>query len=358
MRILHVIAGMDPGGAERMVLQLTQDALSRLDEVMVVSSPGLWSAKVEELGGVWREAPLGSRSGLATVAAVRKVRNAIGELRPHLVHSHNVRAALATRMALVSARSDSKHITTLHGLNPSDYLSAARMLKLAGTRVVACAPSVGGSLQEAGYPPSRLSVIVNGANLEPATEDRISAMRSRVSQSGRPLVVGVGRLTDQKNWDLLIEVAELLPSVRFVVAGSGELREHLVSRAKETGGDVEFIGNVDDIPALLGAADCLISTSDWEGLPLSLLEALSLGTPSVVPGVDGINDVIPESCAVIVKDRSPTSFAEAIERLIADESLSAGLREIAKLESKNWSLAQMLEKYAAEYQVVLGRPSQ
>ena len=55
---------------------------------------------------------------------------------------------------------------------------------------------------------------------------------------------------------------------------------------------------VDDIPALVGIASCVVSTSTWEGLPLALLEALSLGAPVVATAVDGITDLVPLGAAL------------------------------------------------------------
>ena len=63
--------------------------------------------------------------------------------------------------------------------------------------------------------------------------------------------------------------------------------------AEASGGRVRFVGLVDDIAALVGLASCVVSTSSWGGLPLTLLEALSLGVPVVATAVDGVTDVVP-----------------------------------------------------------------
>ena len=182
---------------------------------------------------------------------------------------------------------------TLHGLAPGDYGAASRVLRLIGGRVIACAPSVARSLQEAGFPGDRIDVITNGAALQPAGPQRQAELRVALGLGPGPVVVGIGRLVTQKNWPAFIEAAGHLPGPSYVVAGEGPLRQELVDLATASGGRVRFVGLVDDVAALVGLASCVVSTSSWEGLPLTLLEALSLGAPVVATAVDGVTDVVP-----------------------------------------------------------------
>ena len=117
--------------------------------------------------------------------------------------------------------------------------------------------------------------------------------------------MGIGRLAEQKNWPVFIEAAGRLNGPCFAIAGEGPLRQQLVGLASRRGSPVRFLGVVDDIPALVGIASCVVSTSTWEGLPLALLEALSLGAPVVATAVDGITDLVPaRSCAAGASGRS------------------------------------------------------
>ena len=104
-------------------------------------------------------------------------RHGIRQLRPHVVHSHNVRATALARLALLAAHHQAALVPTLHGVDPSDYRAASRVLSLTARRVIACAPAVARSLQAAGFPGDRIDVITNGAALLPADHRRQADLR-------------------------------------------------------------------------------------------------------------------------------------------------------------------------------------
>jgi glycosyltransferase involved in cell wall biosynthesis len=164
------------------------------------------------------------------------------------------------------------------------------------------------------------------------------------------VVVGIGRLVTQKNWPAFIEAADHLPGPTYVVAGEGPLRQELVDLAKAARGRVRFVGLVDDVAALVGLASCVVSTSSWEGLPLMLLEALSLGAPVVATAVDGVTDVVPPTAALLVSPGDPLAVAGAISRVLGDHDLACELRREALAAAPSWGPERMLAKYRQAYQ--------
>jgi glycosyltransferase involved in cell wall biosynthesis len=232
---------------------------------------------------------------------------------------------------------------------PSDYAGASRILRWSAQRVIACAPSVARSLETAGFPPARIDVITNGAALLPAGTQRQADLRAALQLGSAPLVAGIGRLVEQKNWPLFIEAAGHVDGPAFVVAGEGPLRLELTDLARRSGNRVTFLGMVDDIAALVSQVSCVVSTSTWEGLPLTLLEALSLGVPVVATAVDGITDVVPPTAALFVRSGDASAVAEAISRILADDDVARQLRNNALLAAPSWSLDHMLERYRNAY---------
>jgi glycosyltransferase involved in cell wall biosynthesis len=351
VKILHVLPGMAPGGMEQLVIALSADAGRHGDEVAVASGPGDWAGRLEAAGAVYVPLPATSRASTASVAAaIGRLARCARQFRPQVVHTHNVRATAMTRLALAAARHDAALLATLHGVPPADYPAASRVMSVASRRVIACAPAVARSLCAAGFPSSRIDVIVNGAALRPASPERHATMRRTLGAGAEPLVVGIGRLAEQKNWPLLIAAATRLPYARVVVAGDGPLRHELASLARASGDRVMFAGPIGDIAALVGIASCVVSTSAWEGLPLSLLEALSLGAPVVATAVDGVTDIVPPDAAVLVPPDDPMAVATAISRILADGRRSLALRRNALAACGAWSPDQMLHKYRVAYQ--------
>jgi glycosyltransferase involved in cell wall biosynthesis len=267
-----------------------------------------------------------------------------------VVQAHNIRATLLARLALVTANHRAALLPTLHGLAPGDYRLAGRVLRLTAGPVIACAPSVARSLREAGFPDDRIDVITNGAALQPAGPRRRADLRVALGLGPGPIVVGIGRLVTQKDWPAFIEAAGHLPGPQYVVAGEGPLRQELVDLAEASGSRVQFVGLVDDVAALVGLASCVVSTSSWEGLPLTLLEALSLGAPVVATAVDGVTDVVPPTAALLVSPGDPLAVTGAISCVLEDDDLAGELRQEALAAAPSWAPERMLARYRQAYQ--------
>jgi glycosyltransferase involved in cell wall biosynthesis len=260
MRLLFVVAAMRHGGAERIVVQLATDAVRRGDAVTVASAGGPWVELVRAAGACHEFVPLDRRSSVTTLRAAGQLATVVRRFRPEIVHAHNVRATMAAALALVRPGPRPALLTTLHGLAPQDYLAAARLLRLAGGKVIACAPAVGRSLLSAGFPAGRLAVITNGVAVEPPSEAELTSARQRFTVASRPLVVGIGRLVAQKAWPTLIEAARHLQDVDVLVVGDGPLRAELEAAAATAGSRVRFVGPVERPATLVRLARCLVST--------------------------------------------------------------------------------------------------
>lgn len=351
MRIVHVLPSLTAGGMEQIAIRLAADAAAHGDTVVVASGPGVWVERVVRAGAAHVALPTTSRHAVAGMAAATaSLARCLRRVRPHVVQAHNIRATLLARLALEIARQQAVLIPTLHGLAPGDYRVASRVLRLTGGRVIACAPSVARSLKEAGFPGDRIGVISNGAALQPADPQRQEQLRVALGLGPSPIVAGIGRLVQQKNWPAFIEAAAYLPGLSYVIAGEGPLREELVDLAAAAGGQVRFVGLVDDVAALLGLASCVVSTSSWEGLPLTLLEALSLGAPVVATAIDGVTDVVPPTAALLIPPGDPRAVAGAISRILSDRGLASDLRREALAAAPGWGPERMLAKYRQVYQ--------
>ena len=358
MKILHVLPSLAPGGMEQLAIQLAGDAAKRGDRVVIASASGAWVEKARAAGAEHFVLPITSRSAVANMAAaIARLEHDIRQLRPHVVHSHNVRATALARLALLAARHHAALVPTLHGIDPSDYRVASRVLSLTARRVIACSPAVARSLRAAGFPGDRIDVITNGAALLPADDKRQTDLRQSLALGQSPLVVGIGRLVEQKNWPVFIEAANQLKGPYFAIAGEGPLRQQLTGLARQRGSPVRFLGVVGDIAALVGIASCVVSTSTWEGLPLTILEALSLGAPVVATAVDGIADLVPSEAALLVPPGDSSAVVAAISRILSDDNLVASLRVAALDAATAWRPERMLSQYRSAYEAAAtGKP--
>jgi glycosyltransferase involved in cell wall biosynthesis len=352
MRILQVIARLDPGGAEDIVVRLAGAARDAGHEAAVAAAPGRWVDRLHDVGATYLPV-VEPAPGLAAPAAFSSLRRAL-RWEPTLVHTHNVKMTAATRVAL-GFGDRPPVLATVHGLTPERYRVAAPVLRRTADLVVACAPAVATQLTAAGFPVSRLTTVLNGARRSKASDHRVGALRARLGLDAGPVVVGVGRLVPQKDWTLLIRALSGLPDVSLVIAGEGPERPSLEDAMREHGVRGVLPGHVDDVDALLGLATLICQTSSWEGLPLSLLEAASAGCAIVARNVDGVADALGPETALLVEGDEPAEFRRAIRSLLDDDAARQRLATAASDAAHRWSPERMAAAYLDLYARPLGR---
>lgn len=201
-----------------------------------------------------------------------------------------------------------------------------------------------------GAPTDRVSVVYNAIDLDrfqPAPEPRLAPA---------PLVVMVGRLVKQKNPQLFVDAAAALrrrlPAVRFRLVGDGPLRGEIERAAAVAGlGDaLELAGERRDVEALLPDADLFWLTSDWEGLPNAVLEAMAAGLPVVATDVGGTAELIDagvEGYVVDAGDRD--AFVARSLEILADPERHAHMRRAARARAMQFSRAAMARATQAVY---------
>ncbi len=185
--------------------------------------------------------------------------------------------------------------------------------------------------------------------------DEADAVRTELTGgTGRPIVLAVGRLAEQKGFASLIDAArqwtDLDPVPLLAVAGSGPLAESLAERAAPLGPEVRFLGLRPDVPVLLAAATVFVLPSRWEGQPLILQEALAAGCPIVASRAGGIPDLTGEDAALLVPPGDVDALAAAIRRVLTDRALAqrlaAAARERAQaLPSRDAAIDAVLATY-------------
>ena len=142
-------------------------------------------------------------------------------------------------------------------------------------------------------------------------------------------MVTVGRLERQKAHHHVIAVAQALrerrPELRYAIIGDGDRAAELAALAEAAGVAtiVCLPGLRGDVPNLLGSADLYLNCSDWEGMPLSTIEAMASGLPVVATRSEGSGQLLDASCGLVVPIGDAAAMAAAIEHLAADPALRA-----------------------------------
>jgi glycosyltransferase involved in cell wall biosynthesis len=172
----------------------------------------------------------------------------------------------------------------------------------------------------------------------------------------------LGRLVPGKGLRTLIEAMRLIvkkyPNGYLIIIGEGSLSDELVKQAQSTGiiSNVIFTGFRADVPRILAAIDYFVLPSQSEGLPLSLLEAMAAGKPSVATPIGGVNELIIDyQTGIFVEPNDPYAIAQAIFTLLNDCNLSEKLiRQAREHVSNHFKLDRMVQDYENLYQYWLG----
>lgn len=140
------------------------------------------------------------------------------------------------------------------------------------------------------------------------------------------VIVNVGRLEPQKNHKMLVDAFECahrrIPNMRLKILGDGPLRSDLQNyiNLKELNQWITLDGRVENVEDYLAGADLFALSSDYEGLPLSILEAMAAGLPIVTTNVGGVSDIVTDNGKLVEKG-NVDAFAAAIQQLVVNREL-------------------------------------
>lgn len=210
---------------------------------------------------------------------------------------------------------------------------------------------------------SRITVIPNGVDTRRYGHpvDRALIRAAVGIPAAARLLVMVGTLKPVKGHRYLLAALPALvavePALQLALVGAGELRAELESQAATLGVSdrVHFLGNRDDVPALLAAADLFVLPSLWEGLSMALLEAMATGLPIVASAVSGtVQAITPEVEGILVPPGDVPALQTAITALLADPERAQQLGAAAQRRAaREFSAQRQALRYLELYRRVI-----
>jgi glycosyltransferase involved in cell wall biosynthesis len=287
------------------------------------------------------------------------VRHLLAESSPALFHAHDSRALTLTPRA--TGRAPVPVVLARRVASPFRVSPVSRWRydahRLAA--IVAVSETVRHVLVGSGVPESQIHVVPSGTDirlLDAAIPDRALAEFA----GGRLCVGGVGELTRKKNWAMLIRVAAEAKrrglDLRWFVAGDGPERARLERLARRLGvaGEVRLMGFREDVESYTKALDILLHTSRAEGTPGAVRMAMLAGVPVVAVNSRGTLEAL-GGCGLTVGLDDDRAAADAIERLVRDNALRAGLAAQASTAARaRFDIRAMVAGTVKVYEAVLG----
>jgi glycosyltransferase involved in cell wall biosynthesis len=350
LRVGLVIGQLSAGGAEGQLRLLCEG----FDRRIVAPTVYCLSAATEPYGPLLKRAgvPLRVISGTALGRAVRLRRHLAAD-RIALAH-----AWLFIANALAWAAGGPALVTSARNCKRSGrVLDAFNRQAFRGSRaIIVNSSQVQGYIErEYGAPRDRIAVVYNAIDL--------ARFRPRDEPGGgatAPCIATVGRLVAQKNPLLFVAAAAALrrqlPAARFMLIGDGPLRDAVAAAVRAAGLDdcCALLGERTDVDALLRQADLFWLTSNWEGLPNAVIEAMACGLPVVSTDVGGAGELLRDGCEgflVAAGDREAL-VARTLE-ILREPATYGRMRAAARARAEHFGVAQMVEATQAVYERAL-----
>lgn len=388
VRVLRVIARLNVGGPALHVATLAGLDPERYRTLVVHGSLGHGEADMSDL-------LLGSSADVTVInelgralrpwhdaVALAKLLKLVAEFRPHIIHTHTAKGGVLGRVAgLLSRRSWGRErprvLHTFHGHVFEGYFSkmpsravvlAERRLAALSDRIVTLSETLRNDLVERFRiaPPSKIEVVPLGLDLEPFRQTpRDGRFRESLGLSPDTCVVAVvGRLVPVKNHRLLLRTVRLIRdsghrNIVFLVVGGGELQKSLERETAELGisEQVRFLGWRRDLPAIYSGTDVVVLTSNNEGTPVSLIEAMAAGLPVVATNVGGVSDVVVDRrTGILVPAGSAETLAAALIPLASNREKRRSQGEAGRARAlERFTKEKLVTRMSTLYEHLLAR---
>lgn len=341
-KVLWLIKGLGLGGAERLVATMASRFDREAFRIEVAYLLPWKDAVVPELESQGIEVTCLRASRTFDLRWIVRLRRLMRRGRFDIVHTHSPVPAVAARLL---APRDTRFVHTEH--NVWERYRAPTRLANAGTyarnaHAYAVSDGVAASIKvprwAPGTPPS-MSTLLHGVEPDgvPQGPEARQAARATLGVGDGPVIGTVANFTPKKDQATLLDafdrVRRSVPDVTLVLIGSGpldaELRQEVDRRGMQA--QVTFLGSRDDVPEILPAFDVFTLSSRYEGLPISLLEAMAAEVVPVVTRVGGIPEAVTDGLdGRLVPPGDAAALATALAEVLSDEVRRDALASAAR----------------------------
>lgn len=361
LSVLQVVLSLNPGGTERLVLELVRRLGSESRQaVCCLDAAGTWGEALRASGT--SVTSLGRQPGFHPSLA-RVLAAVAREVDADVLHCHQYSPFVYGALARL-ARPGLRIVFTEHGrLSDAPPSRKRRLLNPviahAASRIASVSHDLKRHMVAEGLPARRIEVVHNGIELGPApAHDAAARLRQRLDLPVDTLIVGtVARLDPVKHLQTLVEAighpALRAAAAHLLIVGDGPQRAALEEETRARGLEhlVHFLGHRDDARSYLPGLDVYVNSSISEGISLTILEAMAAGVPVVATRVGGTPEIVTEQEGRLVPTRDASAMATALAALVSDRALRAVLGRGARARvAEHFTIETMTSRYLRMYQ--------
>ncbi len=372
MKIFQTIDSLQVGGAEQLLISFAQGTQQKDVDLTIValrSADAHMQQQLESLGVNVVVVP-GPGSSLLHPVRIWQLYKLLRREKPDIIHAHLTATIIIC--SLVGKLLSIPVICTIHNVRAvhATHLKLKhrirqRLHRLALRQWASGVIAVGNRVAETFRPqiaPKDIEVIWNAVSPMPeVTEDQKTTLRqSVVGDAAGPILICVGRLVEAKGHldllDAFRKIYDQFPETRLLIAGDGQMRPDIEAKIRQDGLEnaALVLGSRPDIPALLAISDLFVLASHWEGLPISILEAMASEVPVVATEVGEVSHVVVEGTGLVVPAHQPDTLADTVCQLLQTPERLAIYGQQAKAHiDQQYSIDAWVNTLLKFYQSVL-----
>ena len=350
-KVLLVIPYLGLGGAETMCENLAYELYAKNVDVEIVS----FYTRETDITNRIKEKNikinyLDKKKGPDMFMLIR-LSKLIKKLKPDVIHTHLYVLEYVLPAVKMSGLKNTKIVHTVHNVAEKEVpkriqkihrknFKNGNVVPVAITELIQSSVCNLYKLDKKNVP-----VVYNGIDLDKCIEKK--------NYSGSNKILHVGRFFEQKNHIFLIQIFDKLKSkysdLELYLVGEGKLKNNVIEYVKEHNiKNVKFLGSLPDSYSIMNKCDIFLLPSKWEGMPMTIIEAMGTGLPVVASNVGGIPNMIDnEINGFIANDLD--DFVLVISKLIENLHLREKIGKNAIIKAKEFSSSNMTEKYIEIY---------
>ena len=381
MKILYLITKSELGGAQTYVAQLAEYFSSQKNEIAVMSFPGGWleDKMIEEKIKFYPNKYFTNSLNLFKhLKAIKKIKEVIKIFKPDIIHCNSSTAGFLGRIVI---KNKVPALFTAHGwaftegvpfLRKRWAILAEKFISRYCQKIICVSEfDKNLALKYKITSENKLIVIHHGVKIgnslidqrPPKESDLKSSPTGRVTFEYQKIIF-IGRLTEPKNPLLLLKAFnDLSPLLKekseIIIVGEGSKRKILEKfiQKNNLNNKIKLLGSIprDKVFNLLKDSHIFVLTTNYEGLPYTILEAMSCGLAIIATDVNGVKEAV-ENCGFLVKKGSREEVKECLKKLLENPELTQKIgRKCREKVMKEFSLEKMLKKTEEIYQNLIYR---
>lgn len=349
MRILLLTTRSCLGGAQSVVMNLA-NRLCANNEVAVAAGVDdgedasfLWSLLSPSVRQYKIRSLVKKVSLSKDIKAACEIRRIYKEFEPDVVHLHSSKASVLGRIVLPA----NKLIYTVHGF---DTIRVANRKFLLLERILQyrCRFIVGVSNYDYDNLISEkikhhVSVIYNGLSVPVLDKEK----EQNLFSNNKKNILSIARVSPPKRLDLFIQIARQLREYNFVWIGN-------LTPIEGTPDNCHFVGNIPNAGAYCKNADLFVLVSDYEGLPMTIIEAMSHGLPIISSDVGGVHEIVKNGVNGFIVPNDSREFVDRIKKVLYDKKLYSKMSQASKMSyDQTLTVDKMVLSYCDLYKQIV-----